>query len=94
MSRRKAHHTHEVGDAYAEGWTAREKWDSRRPKPANPYRLTVETANKAKQSVARQASQRREVDLWDAGWTDCETDLGKSDLEEVTPFDFRHLSRW
>ena len=93
MGRRKAHHTHEVGDAYAEGWAARERWDSKRSKPLNPYRLAVELANKAKQSTARQESQQREVELWQEGWEDCDADYEKDDLDEVTDFDFRHLPR-
>lgn len=94
MGRRKAHHTHEVGDAYAEGWAARARWNSKAPKPSNPYRIVVEFANKAKQSTARQQSQQREVGLWEDGWNDCDADRAKADLEDVTPFDFRHLSRY
>ena len=93
MGRRKAHHTHEVGDAYAEGWAAREQWDSNIDKPSNPYRLAVEFANKAKQSTARQESQERAVALWEEGWADCDADYEKDDLDEVTHFDLRHLAR-
>jgi hypothetical protein len=92
MGRRKAHHTHEVGDAYAEGWAAREKYDLDGVTSVNPYRLTVEFANKAKQSRARQESQQREIALWDEGWAACDADYEKDDLDEVTDFDFRHLS--
>jgi hypothetical protein len=93
VSRRKSHHTHEVGDAYAEGWTARQQWNVNAAKPPNPYRITVELANKAKQSGARQASQLREVTQWDQGWLDCEEDLTRNDLDNVTAFDFRHLPK-
>lgn len=93
MGRRKSHHTHEVGDAYAEGWAAHENWDERGPKPLNPYALVVEAANKAKQSAARRASQQREIELWDEGWNDYEEDFDRDDLEAVSDFDFRHLSK-
>ena len=61
------------------------------PKPPNPYRITVELANKSKQSDARQAAQLREVNQWDQGWIDCNDDITRNDLDDVTEYDFRHL---
>ena len=94
MGRRKAHHTHEVGDAYAEGWAAHERWNLRDPKPINPYSTIVASANKAKQSLARRESQQHEIELWDRGWTEYEEDFDRDDLEEISDFDFRHLSKF
>ena len=94
MGRRKPHHTHEIGDAYAEGWAARRAWTRGFKRPANPYEAIVAIANKAKQSEARQATQLREVQQWTDGWNDCEEDLRRGDLDEVTDFDFRRLSKW
>jgi len=87
--RRKPHHTHEIGDAYAEGWAARRQWRPTRPKIENPYRIQVSLANVAKQSVRRRETQQLEIEQWDAGWDDCGIDLARGDLEDVKPSDFR-----
>jgi hypothetical protein len=93
VGRRKAHHTHEIGDAYAEGWAARKRWLPGGIKPPNPYRLAIAAANKAKQTPARRETQQREVGQWDNGWEDCEEDIKRGDLAEVTDFDFRRLPK-
>lgn len=83
--RHKSHHTHEVNDAYADGWDARAAWTAGQPKPANPY--TVVGARK--QSDARYCAQQREITQWETGWTDCDLDLARKDLPDVAESDFR-----
>lgn len=87
--RRKPHHTHEVNDAYADGWDAYLRWfeHPNQPKPINPYGLTSEVQLR-KQSDDRRAVHDRDVDQWQRGWEDCELDLNVDDLDEVTPADF------
>jgi hypothetical protein len=89
--RRKSHHTHEVGDAYAEGWNERLRWSGSGDPPGNPYQRVVRIANTAKQSPARRATQQREVVQWNEGWEDCVLDMRLGDLDEVTDADFRDL---
>lgn len=86
--RKKPHHTHEIGDAYAEGWAARRPWNPACVKPENPYRVQVNLANVAKQSEQRRRTQQLEIEQWDAGWRDCEIDLKRGDLTEVKDTDF------
>jgi hypothetical protein len=84
--RRKPHHTHEINDAYAEGWDARMEWHSGLDKPENPYGLTPVVR---KQSEARQSAHHLDSEQWQEGWNDCDLDLDRGDLDEVKPSDFR-----
>jgi len=91
--RRKHHHTHELGDPYAEGWEARGRF-ARRPRkrlPRNPYALPPEML--ARQSEGRRALQTVEAAQWQAGWNDWEEDSERGDLAEVTPKDFENLGK-
>ena len=85
--RRKAHHTHEVTDAYAEGWDARRAWRRGSPEPENPYENVPEALTR-KRSEARRELQSHDAVLWREGWVDCGGDLAIHDLVDVTPADF------
>jgi hypothetical protein len=85
--RRKPHHTHEINDAYAEGWDARTAWHSSQPKPMNPFVAPTQLVRK--QSEGRQSTQRLDVEQWQGGWDDCEIDIKRGDLDEVNPKDFQ-----
>jgi hypothetical protein len=91
--RHKSHHTHEVNDAYADGWDARAGWETRRtgnpeaPEPLNPYVLDEEQSHKL--SATRFEAQRREAVQWLNGWRDCGEDLARNDLDPVVDSDFR-----
>lgn len=89
--RRKPHYTHEINDAYAEGWDARRKWPRGAPPPPNPY---VAPTRIRKPPDDRKAAQQRDLVGWQEGWNDCEEDLRKDDLTEVRPADFRKNLRY
>lgn len=91
--RRKHHHTHELGDPYAEGWEARGRFACRpRAKlPRNPYLLPNEML--ARQSEGRRALQTVEAAQWQMGWDDWEADAERGDLDEVTAKDFENLGK-
>ncbi len=85
--RRRPHHSFELGDPFAEGWTARRRWrKGRRPKPRNPYWPTL-GPNGAEPHFA----PPREAWQWDNGWADADEDLTKNDLDGVTDHDFRYV---
>jgi hypothetical protein len=88
VGRRKSHHTHEVTDAYAEGWDARLAQAPNVLLPANPYDSLPPLPTR-KQSEERSAARSRDADLWRDGWADCELDLTRRDLDEVGAADFR-----
>jgi hypothetical protein len=89
--RRKKHHAHELGDPYAEGWTAREKWAPGLPKPVNPYLTAAPPSRKRKEDPDRESRTVLETEQWDAGWRDCDEDRERGDLEAITPGDWRRL---
>ena len=91
--RKKAHHTHEINDAYAEGWDARTQWRLGRPLPVNPYKPKIIPhvlgMPRKKQSVGKRTTRQRDEDQWQQGWDACHKDIFRGDLEEVQPADFR-----
>lgn len=90
MGRRKSHHTHEINDAFAQGWDARFAWRPNQPKPINPYALADETRLR-KQSDARREVSCFDREQWQLGWDECDEDRRRNDLEIVTPDDFRKV---
>ena len=95
MGRRKAHHTHEINDAYAEGWDARMLWRLGRPLPANPYVIKPVVGAllaKKKQSVGKRTTRCRDAEQWQQGWDACHSDIYRGDLVEVAPVDFRPVN--
>ena len=72
MGRRQAHFSHEINDAYAEGWDAR---DSGMSAAINPYKLIIDAADKRKQTRARRKVQKRDIELWLRGWQDRDLEL-------------------
>jgi hypothetical protein len=68
---RKLHHSHEITDAFAEGWDARE---AALPNTAgvNPYRSELEVLELQNNKRAKRQIKalRREVELWDQGWSE------------------------
>jgi hypothetical protein len=89
--RKKPHHTHEINDAYAEGWDARMLWRPGVVAIKNPYVMEVVVVPAHKQSAARNSAQRLDAQQWQEGWDDCNTDLERGDLDEVKPEDFRRV---
>lgn len=88
--REKPHHSHEINDAYSEGWDARMRWRAGKAPPVNPYAHALDlTMPVKKQSLAREAALERDILQWQEGWNDCDLDLKRGDLDEVKPSDFR-----
>lgn len=59
---KKSHHSHEVNDAYSEGWDAH-KIALPGTGPVNPYRMNLED-----RTLKQVAAQERDAELWDEGW--------------------------
>jgi len=72
-NQRKAHHSHEITDAFAEGWDARERALNNETVP-NPYRVEMlAIADKGTKRAKRMVAARvRDVELWDQGWTEAD----------------------
>lgn len=85
--RHKAHHTHEVSDAFADGWDARLQWQPGKPEPANPF--DVPPGSPRKQSEVRQRARQREILQWAMGWQECDADMRRGDLAPVGEADFK-----
>jgi hypothetical protein len=68
--RRRGHFQHETTDAFAEGWDAREKGVFLATQ--NPYRVELDAilAKKAKRTERQLEALRRNVELWEQGWTE------------------------